>query len=132
MPRMANFSYQDPTAAIGSSLVEAIFGNPAKAAEQARIRAELDARAAQAERDRAAEGYDTERTRGAALQNTAADGLPALIARLQAPAQQVPSIDDPAFLEGVGTRRRSRPMPSNSPPTLARSWLRSRRCRVTR
>lgn len=104
MPRAANFHYQDPTAAIGSNLVRAIFGDPQAAAQQAQERAKADALAAQAEENRThARVYGSQAT-GLDTANTAQSSLPDLIARLQAPAQQVPSIDDPAFLDGVGTQ----------------------------
>lgn len=47
MPRAPNFAYQNPMGDIGSSLARAIFGDPAAAAEQARVRAEMELRAAQ-------------------------------------------------------------------------------------
>ncbi|QGN56177.1 D-Ala-D-Ala carboxypeptidase family metallohydrolase [Novosphingobium sp. Gsoil 351] len=104
MPRAPNFHYQDPTAAIGSSLVRAIFGDPQAAAQQAQERAKADALAAQAEENRAhARVYGSQAT-VLDTANAAQQGLPELIARLQAPPQAVPSLDDPTFLDGVGTR----------------------------
>ena len=74
MARSANFAYQDPTAAIGSNLVRAIFGDPQAAAQQAQERAKADALAAQAEENRAHARVYGGQTTEQGRQTTAADG----------------------------------------------------------
>ena len=44
MARAPNFYYQDPTAAIGNSMVTAIFGDPALRAQQQERQAQLEER----------------------------------------------------------------------------------------
>ena len=104
MPRAPNFSYQDPTAAIADGLVKSIFGDPQAAQAQQKARAEAALRDAQAEQATQHAALFSQQADAQHDQNAAAVSLPELFARLGTPAQQVPSIDDPAFLEGVGTQ----------------------------
>lgn len=123
MPRAPNFNYQNPMGDIGSSLVRAIFGDPQAAQAQQKAQAEAELRDAQARQaNEHAELYRAQTT-GQTGQNTASNSLPALIGRLSAPPQTVPTLDDPGFLEGVGT---APPVPtadeqfrSNLGPTVA-------------
>lgn len=100
MPRAQNFFYQDPTADIGNSLVRAIFGDPQAAQAREAARQQADVRAAQAERERAAAGYDVARTGGVTRQNTASDSLPGVLATLSAAMQPPPppvTVSSPQF-----------------------------------
>lgn len=105
MARAPNFYYQDPTAAIGNSMVTAIFGDPALRAQQQERQAQLEERQAHARL------YNTQAD-GQQGQNAASTSLPDLIAKLTQPPQpapQLPSLDDPNFLDGAGP---SAPQPS--------------------
>lgn len=109
MPRFQNPFYAqryptDPAYAImGQSLGRALFGDPELAQEQAQAQALIDARAAQAERDRAAAGYDVERTTGARIGNTAMEGLPALFQEVASTLRPPsPSVPQPAGLRSPG------------------------------
>lgn len=74
--------YQNPTAEIGSNLVNALFGNPAAAAKQREMQAQADARDAAAEEARAhAQVYRGQST-GLDTTNAANTGLPELFANL--------------------------------------------------
>lgn len=102
MARAPNFYYQNPMGAIGDGLARALFGDPAAAQEQARVQAEMDARAAQAERDRAAAGVDIEKTAGLRTGNQAQTGLPGLVGewlRANQPPPPGPTVDSPAFAD---------------------------------
>jgi hypothetical protein len=103
MPRGRNFFYQqDPTAAIASGLVRAIFGDPQMAAQQQLQQAEMDQRAAQAERDRAAAGFDVSRTTGQDTANRAQLDLPSLTeswVRANQPPQPQVQVDSPEFAD---------------------------------
>lgn len=95
MARGNNFYYQDPTAEIGSSLVRAIFGDPAAAAQQQRHKAEI------AEREAHTRLYASQAA-GQEGQNTAATSLPELIAQLTPRAPDpatVTTLDDPRFMD---------------------------------
>lgn len=100
MARGQNFYYQgNPGAEIGTSLARAIFGDPAAAAQQREQQARNDERIARS-RLLIAQGDGVEN------QNRAAASLPELLAGLRpaqaAVAAPIPSIDDPAFLDGAG------------------------------
>jgi len=93
MTRGQNFFYQDnPADSIGQSLATAWFGDPAKAQEQQRIRAEVALRDAQAAEARAHGGLYSEQTRGYQGQNNAAASLPELFQNFQ----QASAPPDPA------------------------------------
>jgi hypothetical protein len=97
-----NFHYQGGLpASIGGDLARALFGDPQAAQQQAESRAQMDAQAAQAERARAAAGYDAERTVGQRTANNAQGSLPDLIGSFlqsQQPQEHIP-IDSAAFAD---------------------------------
>lgn len=98
MARGQNFYYQDPTAAIGDSLVQAIFGNPEAAARQRQQQAEMEERAART-------GLLTSQTGAVDRQNTASDGMPALLAAMRPqPMQTAPDGSQVATLPGAADR----------------------------
>lgn len=113
MGRARNFYYQPaPTAAIGSSLARALFGDPAAAEKQREAQAKMDALAAQAEEARAHGGLYTSQTTGQDTANTAQSGLPGLVAewvKANGPAPAPISLSDPRYMD------LSQPMPQPEP-----------------
>ena len=103
MPRAPTFHYQNPMGDIGSSLVRAIFGDPQAAQAQQKAQAEAELRDAQARQANEHAALYRAQTGQQEIKNTASSGVPEFIARLSAPPQTVPTLDDPGFLEGVGT-----------------------------
>lgn len=98
MSRAPNFTYRNPLEDAAPSLVRAIFGDPAAAAKQHQMQAEMELRAAQSAEARAQGGYYTSRTTGQNLANDAARGMPALMADLYREPPPMPSLSDADFV----------------------------------
>lgn len=107
MTRSPNFFYQgNPGAEIGNGLARAIWGDPEAAARQREALAQEALRRSQIAEHEARTGLLGSQTERQVGQNAAAASLPELIARMQPqalpPQPPIPSISDPAFLDGAG------------------------------
>ncbi|MBV1687442.1 hypothetical protein KRR38_07065 [Novosphingobium sp. G106] len=119
MAREPNFYYQDPTAAISTSVARAIFGDPAMAQAQAKARTEAALREAQT-REAEAHGrlYGSQAT-GQDTQNTAGASLPEMFrafAASRAPAPPPPTVASPGFenFDAPMPEPEARPDPTSS------------------
>jgi len=87
-----NFYYQgNPAEALGSTLATALFGDPAARAKQQEMQSQMALREAQAGQARARGELYGAQTTGVGIQNSAAQGLPGLIANM-APRPAAPMV----------------------------------------
>ena len=100
MPRAPNFTYQNPIGDIGTSLVQAILGNPEMAAKQRDMQAQASLREAQRQEAEAHGGLYTSQTTGQNTANTAQTSLPELFRQFalsNGPAPAPATVDSAGF-----------------------------------